>query len=154
MGGLDAALAQVVEGTHDIDATRRQFAVKREAPRYFELVKSRDDAEAQLVGRRIFEAGRGDATLMNRFAWAILTDPELPTRDLELAMAAAQAAYDGCEGQDASIVDTYARAFYESGDVATAIEYQRKAVALASNERLRGELAETLDMYLQERVTR
>ena len=88
--------------------------------------------------------------LMNRLAWEILTAPNLRTRDLGLAMRSAQAAYDACQGKDASIVDTYARAFYETGDIDDAIEYQRKAVELATDPRSRNALAATLKEYERE----
>ena len=76
-----------------------------------------------------------------------LTADGLPNRDLELGMRAAKAAFDACNGQDANIVDTYARAFYEIGDLEQAIKWQQKAVELAKHDRQRAELTKTLRMY-------
>jgi len=150
MGGLDGAIKQVVEGTYDIEATRRTFQVKRDLPKYFELVMSGENSEARTLGEQIAENGRDDVQLMNRFAWAILTTADLPNRDLELGMQVAKEAYEVSNGENAAIVDTYARAFFEKGDLTQAIEYQRKAVELANNERLREELNETLEKYTNE----
>lgn len=147
MGGLDGAIKQIVEGTYDIEATRLAFQVKRDLPKYFELVMSGEDDEARTLGERIAKNGREDVQMMNRFAWGILTTPDLPSRDLDLAMEVAKGAFEASKGENAAIVDTYARAFYEKGDLTQAIEYQRMAVELAKSDRLRKELIETLNMY-------
>ena len=47
---------------------------------------------------------------------------------------------------DGAILDTLARAYFEKGDVAKAIELQTKAVE-KSDERLKEELQATLDRY-------
>jgi hypothetical protein len=88
---------------------------------------------------------------MNEFSWNILTAPEIKSRDLDLALKTAKAAYDSSEGKDASIVDTYARALFDTGEMAKAIEYQKKAVGLSDDERMKKQLEATLSEY-QEKV--
>ena len=88
---------------------------------------------------------------MNSLAWMILDNVRVRYRDLDLAMKAAKAAYEASEGKDALIVDTYARAFYENGDVQTALKYQEKAVSLiGDNHRSRPDLIRWLRKYKKE----
>ena len=51
-------------------------------------------------------------------------------------------------GQEYGIIDTYARALADSGDMAGAVKWQKKAVEAASeNEQLKKQLAKTLEEY-------
>jgi len=63
-----------------------------------------DAGKAADLGRKIYKLGYASWGLMNEFSWTILTAPGIKQRDLDLAMKAAQAAYDGCRGKDASVV--------------------------------------------------
>lgn len=148
--GLDAVLEQVIEGTYDIEARKRLAAAKENLSKYFTLVVRGDKADAKQLGESIVKDAGKDIQILNGMAWLILTIEGLPYRDLDLAMRAAKAAYDASNGQDPFVVDTYARAMYESGDVAKAIEYQEKAVALAPSEAERDFLSATLNKYLEE----
>ena len=92
--------------------------------------------------------------MCNEIAWTILAINGVKYRDKELALKFAKAAYDVCEGQDAAIVDTYARALYDNGKKDEAIKIQKKAVELADKiedgpqaARLKKELKEALAIY-------
>lgn len=150
MGGLDTALQEITTGTYDIQAARKADFAKQNLPAYFNLAKSGSEKEARELGEKILAGGMQDAMLMNQLAWEILTMPDLKKRDLDLAMRSAQAAYDACQGKDPSILDTYARALRDTGDLDKAIEYQKKAVALATNSQLRESIAATLKEYEEE----
>ncbi|MEE3002017.1 MAG: tetratricopeptide repeat protein, partial [Planctomycetota bacterium] len=50
------------------------------------------------------------------------------------------------EGKDASIIDTLARCYYEQGDLAKAVELQKKAVQIAEPGMVKS-LKDTLDEY-------
>jgi len=116
--------------------------------RYFELaMDGKDEAAAKKLGDEIMTGAATEANVLNDFAWKILTEEGIKKRDLELAMRAAKAAYDVCEGKEAAIVDTYARALFDTGKVAEAIKFQKKAVELCQDENLKGELEETLKRY-------
>jgi Flp pilus assembly protein TadD len=84
---------------------------------------------------------------LNEWAWTILTDEKIKTRDLKLATKLAKAALDASEGKDSNILDTYARALFDSGRVSEAITTQKKAIELAENDEARQPLEETLKGY-------
>jgi thiol-disulfide isomerase/thioredoxin len=148
MSGLDKTIEAVLAGTYDIESCRRRDMARVRLPGYFTTASSPSYADrADNIGEKIIEDGQSDIMLMNEFAWKIATQPGLIKRDLAMAMRAAQIAYDGCEGKDAGIVDTYARVLWESGKKKEAIEYQRKAVGLTDIEEFRQELEKTLAKY-------
>jgi tetratricopeptide (TPR) repeat protein len=161
MDGLDDALDQILAGKYDLEAARKadkerrvlaekQAKVLEQIDKYFELVSGSDKPEgADKLGKEVFEAAGKDASLLNQLAWEILTREGVKFRDLKLAVQVAKAAYDACEGKSAAIVDTYARALFDTGKVKEAIEHQKQAVKLAEDPEMRAELEETLKRYEQ-----
>lgn len=113
---------------------------------YFDSVAKDKDA-AKKIGENILLEGSKDPDNLNEFAWRLLTDEGLVNRDLDLAMRVATAAHEACEGKSAAIVDTYARAFFETGKLADALKYQRKAVEICDDDNLKAELVATLKKY-------
>ena len=89
--------------------------------------------------------------MLNDLSWSILTAKQVLTRDLDLALDAAKAANDASHGEDPSIIDTYARALWDTGSKADAVKLQRKAVELANSPRLKKALQKTLEEYEAER---
>ncbi len=83
--------------------------------------------------------------ILNEIAWDILTDAKVKQRDLPLAMRLAKRALDASQGKDANILDTYARALFDAGNIADAIEYQKKAVAANPED---AGMKATLERYL------
>ena len=73
----------------------------------------------------------GMALDLNTMAWVTLDDPGVKNRDLDLAMRLAQKAAELSEFKDPAIVDTLARAYWEKGDAAKALELAEQAAALA-----------------------
>ncbi|MGI9015337.1 MAG: redoxin domain-containing protein [Phycisphaerales bacterium] len=88
-----------------------------------------------------------DAMTLNTWSWMILT--EFPNPDLDLAMEMAMRANEVSGGNNGAILDTVARAFYEKGDLKTAIKWQEKAVANADPE-MKADLEATLKEYQDE----
>lgn len=146
MAGMDEALSRMVEGRYDIAAVKRARGAAKLMPRYFSALVA-GDASAAKLGEQILSDGAADPGLLNELAWRLLTDERLKTRDLDLAMRAARAAYDGSGGRDAAIIDTYARALFDTGDVAGAIKLEKQAIELCTSKRLLLELRETLTRY-------
>lgn len=99
------------------------------------------------LGQKLLDAKTKNATTLNEWAWTILTDEKIKTRDLKLATKLAKAGLDASEGKDANILDTYARAMFDSGNVSEAITTQKKAIELAENDEARQQLEETLKGY-------
>jgi thiol-disulfide isomerase/thioredoxin len=89
----------------------------------------------------------GSARVLNEWAWIILTDENIKTRDLELATKLAKAGVAASAGKEPAVLDTYARALFDSGKVAEAIEQQEKAIAVAADAAMKQELGETLKKY-------
>jgi len=86
---------------------------------------------------------------LNQVAWTILTAPGVEKRDLKLATSSAERAVEVTKGKDAGILDTLAKAYFDSGNKAKAIETQEKAIAVADGE-MKNELQDTLKQYKSE----
>lgn len=128
-------------------APLRADDVDEQVQKYFELATAgKDEAGAKKVGESIL-TGTKDANTLNEFAWKLLTDEGIAKRDMDLAMKAAKAAYDACEGKNAAIVDTYARAFFDTGKTDEAIKLQKKALEICDDDNLKSELQDTLKRY-------
>ena len=106
-----------------------------------------DEAKAASLATQLGATASKNPELLNEVAWAILTHEKIKKRDLPLALKLAQAAFDSCEGKDANIVDTYARALFDNGKAGEAIACQKKAVALASAPGQKAQLEATLKEY-------
>lgn len=129
-------------------APARADDVEEQVQKYFELATAgKDEAAAKKIGESILAGAAKDANTLNEFAWKLLTDEGIAKRDMDLAMKAAKAAYDACEGKEAAIVDTYARAFFDTGKTEEAIKLQKKALELCNDDNLKSELEETLKRY-------
>ncbi|MFQ5807755.1 MAG: redoxin family protein [Phycisphaerae bacterium] len=162
---FEEAVKQVVEGKFDLAAAKKLIA-KREAERrelerlgqyveeYFLLVRSTGkEKEAAELGEKILEGGRKNASFMNSFAWRILTDEAIVSRDLKLALTAAEAA-NKVRAEDAYILDTYALALFENGRKKEALKIQETAVKLAKEnpayKSILAELEERLERFRKE----
>jgi tetratricopeptide (TPR) repeat protein len=124
--------------------------------KYFTLAaseKAEDLTEAKKVGQAYFDAEKTEADKLNEFSWKIMTEDAIKKRDLELAMKVAKAAFDLTEGKNAAIVDTYARAFFDSGKIEDGIKWQKKAIEVCTDDNLKSELQETLKKYEEKAAT-
>lgn len=146
---LEAVIEGVLDGTWDFEQARKAEAALATLYQYFGGVAQGNDSEQlKALGMGVVISMEGDAEFLNLAAWTILTHEAIRTRHLDVAMKAAELAYKACDGKDAAIVDTYARAFYDTGDKKKAIELQKKAVALETNPLERAGLQRTLDGYI------
>ncbi len=161
MIGLEETLANVVSGKHDLAAAKKAFDEDREFQRkrnqirekmgqYFKLAEEEGDKNnkkmSELAEIIMKEAG-SNAQAMNEFAWIILTAEPIKNRDLKLAMRAAQAAYDACDGKEWMIIDTYARALFDNGKIAEAVKEQERALELCDMPQAKQEVKESLERY-------
>ncbi len=99
------------------------------------------------IARHVATTLKDEADTLNAIAWTILDMPGLPERDLPLAMRAATRAVEVTKGENAMILDTLARAYFETGDVDKAIDTQTKAIAAETDEDAKQEYAEALNRY-------
>jgi thiol-disulfide isomerase/thioredoxin len=89
-----------------------------------------------------------DPGLLLRVAWGILEEKSLKTRDYNLAAKLAKTGVDATESPDLGALYVYARALFEGGKVAEAVNWQKKAVTAAGdNEDARKDMEEALKKY-------
>ena len=117
----DAALGMLEqleqETVSSIELSQMRFSVLQMAGRKEEAAK----LQAEMV-----DQAWDSAAALNEIAWSIASSEE--QGDLELAFKAAQRASELQNHQDAAVLDTLARVYYEKGQLDEAIEWQKKAV--------------------------
>jgi thiol-disulfide isomerase/thioredoxin len=150
-GEFDLATAKKLMAKREQEA-RELDRLREQLKEYFRLVQSTGkDNQAAELGEKILEQGRNNAGLMNAIAWNILTGEGIVTRDLKLALKAAEAANQASEGENWSVLDTYALALFENGKKADAVRHQRKAIELAKKadapEQALAELKQRLERF-------
>ena len=96
----------------------------------------------------VAQANWDDAGLLNGISWAMTTRISADVRDLDLALEIANRANQLTAEQDASILDTIARIYYEQGQLEQAIAWQQKAIEAGQAD---PSLQKTLDNYLRQR---
>lgn len=89
---------------------------------------------------------KDDAGKLNEISWTILDEEGLDRRDYPLALRVARRAVEVSESKDGAILDTLARAYFDTGKIAEAVKYQRLAVQHATDDD-RDELEDTLKRY-------
>ncbi len=155
LSALEKTLAESAPPGFDLAAAKEEMAASRAFRNYMleATSQAREDKLAEL-GKKLEDLGGKNHQMLNQIAWVLLTDENVKKRDVALATRIAKAAYDACEGKDASVVDTYARALFDSGKVDEAIREQRKAIALCEDEDLRKELENNLQTYQAKKSSR
>ena len=108
---------------------------------------------AYKLASKISDAQKDNSMLQNELAWQIATDPNIKTRNLDLAETFANRAKAASQGQDPAILDTVARVKFMQGQQAEAIALQEKAVSLAEGE-IKTQLQKTLDSYKRGELTK
>jgi thiol-disulfide isomerase/thioredoxin len=118
------------------------------------LTKDNESADKALAyGKHLVEMVLADnAQGLNAVAWTVV-DPDSKTKPdaklVKLALRAAQKADELAKGKDGSIADTLAKAYFDSGDAAKALETQERAVKLAEGTPAARDpgLAQRLEQY-------
>ena len=90
---------------------------------------------------------KDDAASLSGIAGLILDDANLAERNYKLALQAGERANALTKGGDPLILDTVARASYETGAVEQAIAMERKALELSDDAKLKSEFQSRLDRY-------
>ena len=100
-----------------------------------EMLMMYDEVKSQkLIAEMVDGILKDDEMSLNYMAWLIV-DPEVERKspDYKLAVKAAKRANELTKGENADILDTYARCLFMNGDKKLAIETQEKAVKIASS---------------------
>ncbi len=120
------------------------------AARRFDVLLATPDLldEAFRFGRRAAEGVlRDDAERLKSMAWSILEAPGLARRDLDLALVAVERAAEITRRRDADVLDTLARTHFRRAEFSKAVETQKRAVELTTEEFLKEEFTERLREY-------
>ncbi|HNV00027.1 MAG: redoxin domain-containing protein [Verrucomicrobia bacterium] len=156
MAGKDnASLAELEKKAEPFKPAGFEFGEYREQLQasvvfreYMQLAQSEGEAEKLAeAATKLGGLKTKNPDILNQIAWTLLTDEKIKQRDLGLASKLAKAAYDASEGKDASVVDTYARALFETGKVSEAIEHEKKAIELCDDEEMKSDFVANLKKY-------
>ncbi len=127
---------------------KAQFQLQRVFQEYYRAVTGKgDESKSEELAKKLETTPSDNAEMLNEISWTLLTDEKIKHRNLKLAMKLAQAAVDASEGKDASILDTYARALFDSGKVGEAIKQQKRAIDLCDDKGKKKEFEATLKDY-------
>lgn len=150
---IKAARAQewdkAIKAVDEYGALHRENAAQAETMKFRLLLNGKKDyAAAYVLGNTLVTgAYKDDAQQLNAMAWQILDDKGIEQRDNELAYKAATRAAELTKHEDGMILDTLARAYFEKGDTAKAIEWQTKAIEKTTDEEMKKEMTEALEKY-------
>jgi tetratricopeptide (TPR) repeat protein len=121
---------------------RNQVELQKVTPlfeAYLEAVgENGDPAKAADALAKIDAAKIQSGMALNQLAWSILTSEEVKKRDLPAALRFAKQANDLAKGEEAAILDTYARALFDNGKTQDAIATQKKAIEKAPEQMKEG----------------
>ncbi len=145
---LSAQLESSAPAGFNLPAFKQGLRMEVLFGQYFKLVSGNgSESEASEIGAKMLALDLKDPNLLNQVAWTLLTNDRIKTRDFGLATKLAKAACDASDGKDASVVDTYARALFDSGKFEEAVRVQRQAVSVCKDHELGKELEATLKQY-------
>ena len=119
--------------------------------KYYLLLKTKDEKAAAAWGKELVQKV-DDAEMLNALSWTVLTEKTFRAmRDKDLALDAARKADKLSEGKNWQVIDTLARALYESGKKPEAVESEKKALKLATEEKAEeealAELKKNIGLY-------
>jgi len=143
-----AVLGVIDEVIKDDPALERQLATTR----FTALCKVGDaDKTLEYANRLVDETYKDNAQGLNHVSWTLVEKPgdKPDTRLMKVALRAAERADKLVEGKDGAIADTLAKAYYETGDAAKALEHQERAVQLAKGTPLAQDegMKDRLELY-------
>jgi thiol-disulfide isomerase/thioredoxin len=113
------------------------------------LIRLKDpDRAADYARLCVSDIARDDGPTLSRIAWTIVNDPGVPRRDLDIALLAAQRAVETDPDSNPYIFRAAAAVWFAKGEAPTAIELQRKGLAICEpGSPLEAQMRELLEMY-------
>lgn len=117
--------------------------------KFWMLLRGKKDAKAAYEHANALVDGsmKDDAMSLNELAWRVMDDEGIETRDYDFSLKAAKRAAEITSFNDPMILDTLARAYFEKGDMAKAVEMQTKAIEKADEAEMKDQMKETLEKY-------
>jgi tetratricopeptide (TPR) repeat protein len=114
----------------------------------------RDYAKAQADLEEAARQGPENAVTHNGQAWMWATCPDAKFRDGRKSVAAATRACELTEWDEAGIIDTLAAAYAETGDFASAVKWQTRAIELETDRKNKDDFASRLKLYQEKKPYR
>ncbi len=123
-------------------------AAKANLTKFLLLLRMDEYEKAYAMNDELFKQYNNDSEALNEISWTIMDDEDLAKRDFQMSMKFAVRANEVAQGEDPAILDTLARAHFDTGKIKKAIEFQKKAVEKAGDDKkLKQELEQTLKKY-------
>jgi thiol-disulfide isomerase/thioredoxin len=123
-------------------------AAKSGITKFLILLRMDEYEKAYAMNDELFKQYNNDSESLNEISWSIMDNEDLAKRDFDMAMKFAVRANEVAKGEDPAILDTLARAHFDTGNTTKAIEFQTKAVEKAGDDKkLKKELEKTLKKY-------
>ncbi len=145
---LDVALGQILAGKYDLGTARNLENGDRAIAQYRTAVlKAKPTEKAARFGETILAVLSLDWRIPHRLARVILTDPEVRSRDLGLALKATTKAVAMTQERSYDALQMHARALFANGKKGEAAEAQKKSIALCQNPEDMPELQKFLALY-------
>ena len=160
--GMDEALDKIIAGTYDLAAVQKEVADQEARQqrlmqlnltfgKYLQFADKDDKENAAAEFVKLLEIAGADAEMLSNIAWTLLTSSSIKHRDFPLALRLATLGMKASDGKNLSVLDTYARALFESGQVDEAIKQQKKAISLTSDRKIKSALESSLKAYKAKR---
>ncbi len=154
LDGLDKVLDEVVSGTFDPAAYKEQKEIREKQIALVNgMINAAQEGDVEAVNgaaEKALAEYPKEKDLLGAVAWLLLDHPNEKIRNPELSLKVVNAAIKVGGDSDPMVLDTLARALFDTGDVAKAVAEQQKAVDLAPNDEIRAQLTQTLERYQAE----
>jgi thiol-disulfide isomerase/thioredoxin len=149
LANIEQKLAENAPKDLDLAEFKDQVAFNKLVNDYMRAASGKGNAEELAALTKQLAAARPrDSRLLLRVAWGILEEKNLKTRDYDLAAKLAKASVDATESKELGPLYVYARTLFEGGKAAEAVDWQKKALALAGdNDEARKDMAAALQKY-------
>jgi len=112
------------------------------------LLTGKKDTEAAYAwAETMVKANWDDSNALNSLAWNIVDEMDAEYQNLDFALKLAQRACELTQYENAMVLDTLARCYWELGDTYKAIAWQEKAVEYLEDEAMNESIIATLNEY-------
>ena len=146
---IEKKLAENAPKDFDLAEFKADVAFNKLVNDYMQAAGGKSDAgELAELTKQLAAAKPKNPSGPLRAAWGIMEEKSLKTRDYDLAAKLAKTGVDATDSKDLGALFVYARALFEGGKVAEAVNWQEKAVAAAADkEDARKDMEDTLKKY-------
>lgn len=136
-------------------ALEPEFAAQAAQTRFAVLLAAKKDADKAYESvKKDYDALKDSVEALHGVAWVILEAPDVPKRDLDIALQCITRAQELTEGKDPQVLHLLASLHHHKGDLDKAIAAQQEAIDAADHPGLRRQLAQRLETYQAEKANK